>query len=218
MSPLYFGLFPIGHLALNPLERAYPPNPEIGAPTGITVLGGMEEIAPEHGDEIAQVNEAGERLIVTMELANRFPEAQIVFAGGKVALSPLDEIEFSVGPDLLRRLGLTETGLIVEDRSRTTAENAVLARDKVGDQADGSWVLVTSAWHVPRALGTFCAAGWRNLPPYPVDFRGGSVVKAISWNLAGNLGELNFGVKEWIGLLAYRITGRTQAFFPAGCS
>ncbi len=117
-----------------------------------------------------------------------------------------------------RRLGLPEERLIVEDRSRTTAENAVLALERIGGSHDGAWVLVTSAWHMPRSLGTFCAAGWRNLIPYPVDYRGGAFFGDIGWGLAGNLDKVNSGVKEWIGLLAYRLTGRTAAFFPEGCT
>jgi hypothetical protein len=70
---------------------------------------------------------------------------------------------------------------------------------------------------MPRALGTFCAAGWKNLVPYPTDYRGGKIRERIGWDLAGHLMDLNTGVKEWVGLLAYLMTGRTEAFFPAGC-
>lgn len=211
------GLFPIGNAILNPLERTYAVNPDVPAPVGIIVLGGMEEVAPEHGNNLAQVNAAGERLIVAIELASRFPEARVLYSGGRVALTPVAEGEFSVGPDILRRLGLPEARLIVEDRSRSTAENAALSREKVSDLEGGPWLLVTSAWHMPRSLGTFCAAGWQNLIPYPVDFRGGTVFDQIRWNLAENLSELNFGVKEWIGLLGYKLGGRTEVLFPRGC-
>ncbi len=215
---IFIGLLPIGNAVLTPLERSYPANPEVSNPAGIIVLGGMEELGPEYGGQLAQVNAAGERLIVAMELANRFPQVPILYSGGKVALTPAAADAFSVGPDILRRLGLPEERLIVEDRSRTTAENAVLALAKVTDQDERPWLLVTSAWHMPRALGTFCAAGWSNLIPYPVDFRGGSVFEEVRWNLAENLSDLNFGVKEWIGLLGYKVGGRIDAFFPEGCN
>ena len=212
------GLFPIGNLILNPLERAYPAGPEVNAPAGIIVLGGMEDQAPDYTGAIAQVNDAGERLIATLELANRFPDAIVLFSGGKVALRPAEEGDFSIGPDILRRLGLPEERLVIEDQSRTTAENAILALENIGQEHGGAWILVTSAWHMPRSLGTFCAAGWQNLIPYPVDYRGGPFIERIGWGLAGNLDKLNIGVKEWIGLLAYRLTGRTTAFFPEGCA
>jgi uncharacterized SAM-binding protein YcdF (DUF218 family) len=65
---------------------------------------------------------------------------------------------------------------------------------------------------MPRALGTFCAAGWHNLVPYPTDYRGGKIWDQMGWNLAENLTDLNIGVKEWVGLLAYRPHG---GVFPA---
>lgn len=214
---LLIGLLPIGNLLLTPLERGYPANTSVAAPAGIIVLGGMEEIPPPHAGYVAQVNGAGERIIETMELSLRFPEAKVLFAGGKTVLTPLQSGEFSIGPDLLRRLGLPDDRLIVEDRSRTTAENAVLSREIVPDQGTGNWLLVTSAWHMPRALGTFCAAGWRNLVPYPVDYRGGPLFDEMVWRPARHMQGLNLAVKEWIGLLAYRMTGRTQAFMPTRC-
>mgnify|MGYP000302136884 CR=1 FL=1 len=210
------GVFPVGNLILNPLERFYPANPQIEQPTGILVLGGAEGAAPEHATDMAQVNHAGDRLIATMHLARQFPDALVIYSGGKVAITPVAQGTFEVGPDILRQLGLPEDRLIVEGRSRTTAENAVQSRAFAPD-AMGTWVLVTSAYHMPRALGSFCAAGWRNLLPFPTDYRGGTFWDQIGWDLAGNLGELNVGVKEWIGLLAYRLTGRTEAFFPKDC-
>ncbi|MFX0543409.1 YdcF family protein [Roseovarius sp. S4756] len=211
------GVFPVGNLVLNPLERAYPARPTITDPAGILVLGGAEDAAPGYAGSVAQVNHAGDRLIVAIQLSRQFPDAVVFYSGGKVAITPVAEGAFELGPDILRQLGLSEKRLIVEGRSRTTAESAVLSRAMVPDR-EGPWILVTSASHMPRALGSFCAAGWRNLVPYPADYRGGKVWGRIEWNLAEHLDELNTGVKEWIGLLAYRITGRTETFFPEGCA
>ncbi|QJF51862.1 YdcF family protein [Roseobacter ponti] len=212
------GAVPVGNLVLNPLERAYPARPQVANPAGIIVLGGMEDLSPAYTGRMAQVNDAGERLIVATELARRFPEAVVLYSGGQLALAPVDKGAFEIGPDILRRLGLPENRLLVEGRSRSTAENATFSRALVPDQDERPWLLVTSAFHMPRALGSFCAAGWRNLTPWPVDYRGGELLENIGWDLAGHLHALNTGVKEWIGLLAYRQTGRTGSFFPDGCS
>jgi uncharacterized SAM-binding protein YcdF (DUF218 family) len=77
-------------------------------------------------------------------------------------------------------------------------------------------VIVTSAFHMPRAIATFCAAGWENLVPYPVDFRGTGRA-SLGWNFAERLALLNTGIKEWVGLVAYRATGRTVQLFARGC-
>ena len=132
-------------------------------------------------------------------------------------MTPARQGAFAIGPDVLRSLGLPETRLTVEDRSRTTAENAVLSRAMIPDDAPGPWVLVTSAYHMPRAMGSFCGAGWTNLIPYATDYRSDSFWTDIGWSPAENLHLLNTTVKEWIGLLAYRITGRLSAGFPAEC-
>ncbi|WP_223428984.1 YdcF family protein [Tateyamaria pelophila] len=214
---LCISIFPVGNLVLNPLERTYQSQPQLDAPTGIIVLGGAEDIGPDYTGRLAQVNHAGERLITTIELARQFPEAIVLYSGGKVAITPAKQGAFEVGPDILRQLGLPEDRLIIEGRSRSTAENAVLARAMVTDGGTGTWILITSASHMPRAMGSFCAAGWQNLIPYPTDYRGGAFWDQIGWSLAKNLVELNTGVKEWVGLLAYRITGRTEAIFPKNC-
>ena len=213
---LLIGFFPLGNLVMNPLERAFPPNPIITQPAGILILGGAEDIAPDYTGDRAQVNDAGDRLIAAMQLARQFPEAVVLYAGGKVAFSLVNEGVFEVGPDILRQLGLSEDRLIVEGRSRTTAENATFSRAIMAD-VEGPWILVTSAFHMPRAVGSFCAAGWRNLVPYPTDYRGGSFGDQVGWDLASNLTDLNTGVKEWGGLLAYRMTGRSSAIIPSGC-
>jgi len=214
---LCISVFPVGKLVLNPLERSYSANPRIDTPTGILVLGGAEDIAPEYAGSKAQVNHAGDRLIATIELARRFPEAVVLYSGGKFAITQTEEGTYEVGPDILRQLGLSEDRLIVEGRSRTTAENATLSRAMVSDGTTGTWILVTSASHMPRAMGSFCAAGWQDLLAYPTDYRGGTFWDQVGWNFAQNLDELNVGVKEWIGLLAYRITGRTESLFPENC-
>jgi len=82
---------------------------------------------------------------------------------------------------------------------------------------EGPWILVTSAFHMPRAVGSFCAAGWHTLVPYPTDYRGGSFWDQVGWDLADNLTDLNTGVTEWVGLLAYRVTGRSDGLTPGGC-
>jgi len=149
-------------------------------------------------------------------LAHQYPEAHVLFTGGTGAVFARADREVSVAEELLTGLGISRERLLLEGTARNTAENAsaawALAQPVVGE----AWILVTSASHMPRAIGAFCLAGWSVLP-YPVDFRTGRFTEGIGWDLSGHLGGLNRGVKEWIGLLAYWATGRTNAVLPEGC-
>ena len=69
---------------------------------------------------------------------------------------------------------------------------------------------------MPRSVGSFCAAGWRDMIPYPVDYRAADI-GGLSWSFAENLDLLNMAIKEWIGLVVYSLTGRTQALLPKNC-
>jgi uncharacterized SAM-binding protein YcdF (DUF218 family) len=78
------------------------------------------------------------------------------------------------------------------------------------DNVEGDWLLVTSAFHMRRAVASFCAAGWKNIIPWPTDYRTGGFTDRIGWNFAFNLDDLNIGVREWIGLAAYSLTRKTS--------
>jgi len=94
-----------------------------------------------------------------------------------------------------------------ESRSRTTYENAVFTAALPGVDKRRPWLLVTSAWHMPRALATFRAAGW-NVTPYPVDYRTGTRTPWTEYSLVDSLRRWGIALHEWAGLLAYRLAGR----------
>jgi uncharacterized SAM-binding protein YcdF (DUF218 family) len=104
----------------------------------------------------------------------------------------------------------------MEGRSRTTYENAAFTRPLIHPAPGERWLLVTSAYHMPRAMGVFRAQGL-NLEAYPVDWRtrGWADAKRPFLTLSGGLGRLDTAVHEWVGLIGYRLTGRTQELFPA---
>lgn len=213
---LGFGLLPLGNLLMLPLEQRFPAFAEDARPVdGIIVLGGA--ILPETSTRRGQlvVNSAGERLIAMADLARRFPQAQLVFSGGGGNVFE-DEIAEA---DVLARhaavLGLEPGRVQFENRSRTTAENASRTRELLGPRQGERWLLVTSAWHMPRAIGCFRAVG---LPveAYPVDYRTGGWSDARTLNSYSHAGLAlaDLAAKEWAGLLVYRLSGRTSALFP----
>ena len=205
-------LFPLGDALLAPLEARHPPAPDITGPVaGIVVLGGGEDPGAARRWGRPAVNEAGERFLEAIALARRFPEATVLFTGGSGALAGSELQEASLAGRILTSAGIAPERLLLEDRARNTAENARLSLELVqaqGGARQGTWLLVTSAFHMPRAVASFCAAGWREIVPWPVDFRSGPGPLAVSWDLAGHLARLDTAVKERVGLLAYRLTGR----------
>ena len=206
--------WPVAGPLYRPLEARFPPMPEVADPAGILVLGGAEEFGPRPG--LPQVNAAGERYVAAMALAARFPEAVVMFAGGEASLSGGTGRQADLSAEILRQGGVAPQRIVLENASRNTAENAsnALALRPPGTEA-GPWLLITSAWHMPRSVGAFCAAGWEGIVPWPTDFRGGRA--GLGWSFARNLEDLNIAAKEWVGLLGYRLTGRTDRLMPLGC-
>ena len=182
---------------------------------GIVVLGGVVDqfLSEARGQTV--IGGAVERITVSARLARQYPDARIVYSGGSGALGRQELKEASYVKPVFAQLGVTSSRLIIEDQSRNTAENATLTKELVKPAPEETWILVTSAFHMPRALGVFRRAGW-SVIPYPVDY---STEPDQGFRLTGSLmaGFISFGVslREWIGLVAYRLTDRTDAFFPA---
>ena len=163
------------------------------------------------------MNEAGDRFLTGIALARRYPEAQLVFTGGRGAVLSSGPAGATIAEQIFRQAGIPEHRLTLEAASRNTAENASRTRQVVDGGGQGPWVLVTSAFHMPRAVATFCAAGWQNVVPWPTDYRTGSLWAEIGWSLASHLETLNTGIKEWVGLLAYRLLGHTERLMDRRC-
>ena len=214
---LVIAVVPFGQLVMAPLERTFPARPSISAPTGILVLGGGEDTDRAAAWRQPLVNKAGDRFLAGIALARRFPEAQLVFTSGRADVLGTGPSGASVAGRIFEQAGIPRSRLTLEGKSRNTAENARRTRALLDGAGQGPWLLVTSAFHMPRAVATFCAAGWRNIVPWPTDYRTGTFWAGIGWNLAGNLEALNTGIKEWVGLLGYRFLGHTDRMMDRRC-
>lgn len=202
---------PVGDMALRPLETRYPPAPPLTSVDGIIVLGGGGNAGATRRTGVLQVNEAGDRFIAGHALARRFPQAQVLFTGGNGQLRSLitpGQPEASLAERFFIEMGLLPERLLLENQSRNTAENARLSLPIGGPEPGDTWVLVTSAFHMPRALASFEAAGWPALVPYPVDHRVPALRTILRFDPVGQIGRLNLALKEWVGTLAYRLTDR----------
>jgi uncharacterized SAM-binding protein YcdF (DUF218 family) len=208
---LLIGFLPLGDLLQRPLEDSFVTAPDLGAVDGIILLGGGEDVAASRASGRPQVGEGGDRYLATIALAHQHPDARVVFAGGSGRVRDLDGAavsEADVAQQILLAHGIGPERIILERRSRNTAENARLARDLAQPQDGERWVLVTSAFHMPRAMQSFEAVGWKTLVPYPVDHRSRSWSDGLGWNVDRNLLLLNTAVREWVGRAAYAVAGR----------
>jgi uncharacterized SAM-binding protein YcdF (DUF218 family) len=207
---------PLGNLLLYPLESRFPAwDPARGAPDGIIVLGGSVDTDLSAAHRTPVVSHAADRLFAPAGLARRYPNARIVFTGGTANLVETDSREADYSAPILESLGIAKDRLILDRDSRNTWENAIFTRQLVSPKPGERWLLVTSAFHMPRAMGIFREAGF-DVEAYPVDWRMGGRDDLLSFtNVGGDgLARTEVAVREWIGLVAYRLMGRTSELLP----
>lgn len=213
---LLCAIVPLGDWLAAPLENRFPPLREMPERVdGILLLGGAVDavLSLERGQ--VALNEAAERVTETVVLARRYPGARIVISGGDALLLPSGVTEASATRDLLLALGVSAERLVIEDASRNTWENAVFSYAAARPHPGETWLLVTSAMHMPRAVGCFRRAGW-SVHAYPVDYRTPpDIPLRLGFAFPAGLEIVNLVAKEWIGLATYRLLDRTDALFPA---
>ena len=213
---LVVGFLPVGKTMRAALENRIPiPRSLPERVDGIVVLGGVVDQFLSEARGQTAIGGAVERITVSARLAAQYPDARLAYSGGSGVLGRQELKEANYVKPIFAQLGVEASRLIIEDRSRNTAENATLTKELVKPAPEETWILVTSAFHMPRALGVFRRAGWPVIP-YPVDY---STEPDQGFRLTGSLmaGFIVFGasLREWIGLVAYRLMDRTDAYFPA---
>jgi uncharacterized SAM-binding protein YcdF (DUF218 family) len=214
---LVFGYSPAGNVLLLTLTERFPAWHSDGHdPDGIIILGGAIDSETTAARGALELNGAAERITAMLELARQFPKARILFTGGSGNLIERSVAEAPIAGDLLKRFGVAPDRITLESASRTTAENAAFSRDLVSPKPDQRWLLVTSAFHMPRSMAVFRAAGF-NVVAYPVDWRtkGWSDAAMPFDTLAFGLNRTDTAVHEWTGLIGYWLTGRSKQLLPS---
>lgn len=208
-------VLPIGAWLVTPLEERFPGrDPLPDRIDGLVVLGGAFHLGRSAARDRPELNEHAERMTAFAALARRYPEARLIFTGGSGRLLDTAPREADYARRLMADLGLEASRVTYERQSRNTMENARLTWEIAAPRPDERWLLVTSAFHMPRSVGAFRRAGWRVMP-YPVDYLGDGPGEAgLGFDLAGNLRLLSIALHEWIGLAAYRGLGWTDSLFP----
>jgi uncharacterized SAM-binding protein YcdF (DUF218 family) len=195
---------------MEPLEERFPAPARLpDRVAGIIVLGGVVETRQSNSIGQVSLNGRAERITAFVYLAKLYPEAKLVYSGGDGIKSEAENAK-----PLLVTLGIPEARLILETKSRDTQENAAFSRELVKPAAGETWILVTSANHMPRAMGTFRRLGW-TVVAYPVDYRQVGSDEALGSNLGGGLLLLNVSMGEWLSLAHYYIIGHIDRLLPA---
>jgi uncharacterized SAM-binding protein YcdF (DUF218 family) len=207
----------LGRLLLQPLENRYarpgamPASEEVA---GIIVLGGGFDGFVTVARGGFELGSSGDRFVEAVRLAGLYPKVPVVVSGGEAALIGNAEGDASIAPRFFSALGVAPDRLILEDRSMNTYENAVFTEAILPAAAEGSkWLLVTSAYHMPRSVGAFRKQGVPIIP-WPADYRtsGEETFRLGRNNPAAAMGEISDALREWLGLLVYRMTGRIGGY------
>ena len=210
------GFSPLGNALIIPLEGRFPVwDAARGAPDGVVALGGAVTPDVTAARNEPALNEAAERMTAVVELARRYPAARIVFSGGDAGFGYGGGNESEAALRLFERMGIPPGRILTEDKSRNTVENAVFSKRLAAPKPGERWILVTSGYHMPRAVGVFRQAGFP-VEAYPVDWRtrGADDVMRPFATLGDGLRRTDTAMREWVGLVAYWLTGKSSELFP----
>lgn len=209
-----FGVLPLGHNLLVLLESLYPPfEAKAGEKVeGILLLGGAVEtrIDPVHG--LPQLNDHADRIVEFVRLARLYPDARLLVSGGTAEVTGAGPSEAALMAPLLETLGLEDRAVLYEKASRNTYENAILSKRLVKSQSGARWILVTSAFHMPRSVAVFESADW-SVVAAPADYKTNGRFEIIPRRLdvLRAMEESTVAIKEIIGLAAYRMSGKISS-------
>ncbi len=212
---LILSVLQFDQIMLLPLENRFPiPDPLPKSVEGIIVLGGAENARISHARDQVVLLDAAERLTTFVGLSRLYPAAKLVFAGGAGALNEQSFKGADTARKLFEQLGLHSSRVQFESNSRNTFENAKNAFELVKPKKGERWILITSAWHMPRAVGVFRKIGWPVIP-YPVDFAtSGKMEYGLDFYGLSATFSATQVLREWVGIVAYWYMGRTSALFP----
>jgi uncharacterized SAM-binding protein YcdF (DUF218 family) len=211
---LAFAVLPLGSWMIRPLETRFPmPDPMPAHVDGIIVLGGAISVDRSIAWRRPVLNDAAERMTTFIAMAHRYRNARLLFTGGNADPFHPKASEAQIAGHMFDELGMKDRNIIYEARSRNTHENALYSRRLVNPRPGETWLLVTTAADLPRAVGCFRAVDWPviAIPSNYRSFRRGSDLLP---GLVEGFRSADWAMHEWIGLLYYRLRGWTPTLFP----
>jgi uncharacterized SAM-binding protein YcdF (DUF218 family) len=206
--------YPVGDWIIQPLEQRFSQPAQLPAQIdGIIILGGGEDLKRSLSWNVAELGLGGDRYIAAKKLADIYPFAPVIFSGGSGSIQLQNTgAEGHIAQQIFNDLGLLPSRLILESESRNTYENFRNLQPLL--KPDGTYLLITSAFHMPRSVGIARKQGVHVIP-YPVDYRSNSAeLRQIDFDFYDHLKALEPGWREWIGLSVYFFSGKTASWFP----
>ncbi len=207
-------VFPVGDWMLLPLENHFPPvKPD--HVDGIILLGGDENPLLTEARDVPSVRSSASRYIAFTALAHEYPQAKLIYTGGSAFMTHVSDMsDADVAKKVLLALGLSQDRITFEDKSRNTYENAKFAAAIVHPKPQQKWLLVTSAYHMPRSIGCFRKIGW-DVYPAPADYIStGKLTSEVHFNLVEHLLGMTAAIHEYTGLIAYWMMGYISSPWP----
>lgn len=205
------GWEPLPDALLRNLENKHPgpkADSSLSAYVGVVVLGGaLEPSYVMQGNQQPALNSGAERMTVPVGLQRQFPHLRLLFTGGEGELFTQGMSEAERAKIFFDSLGVPQRSVVYESKSRTTFENATLSAGLPSIYPSQPWLLLTSAYHMPRAYAAFTKAGW-NVTPYPVDFQSGEATPWTQYSMAAGARKWKLALHEIFGLWAYKLLGR----------
>ena len=208
------GAIPTGAFLIYQLEKNYYNQASLpNKIDGILILSGATRPYLTKVHNQVTIKSSGERLIESVVLIKKYPKAKVIFSGGSGTILDYEFTQAEAAKIFYQNLGINLYRINFEDKSRNTYENILFSKNIANPQVGENWVLITSAFHLKRAINISAKISW-NLIPYPTDF---NQPKKFNWkfeyNLLNNLVLFRQASHEWLGIIAYYLLGRTSKIF-----
>ena len=199
----------VAHVAIRSLEAEYPRRTAVPDVQAMVVLAGGIRTPGDRLTDAELRPDSITRTVCAAALARRDPVPLVVLSGGRVDPDQTGPTPAVLMRELIEALGVPSASLRTETRSRTTFENASETWRLLQSLGVRRIVLVTDAFHLPRAVRVFEAQGFE-VTPWGCNYRAGDFpLDPLDWLPSASAAQaLHAAVHEWVGLLWYWITGR----------
>jgi uncharacterized SAM-binding protein YcdF (DUF218 family) len=204
-----------GAWALQQLEARYPRAALPAELPCIIVLGGAFDLEVTAGRGGFEMNQSADRFIEAARLARLHPEAKILVSGGDGSFSARYKGDADLSADFFSAMGIDPARLIRETASRNTEENVIGSKAILDRNGLSNCLLITSAYHMPRAKALFDHAGVTVIP-WATDYRSsGRVRLGLDFTQPTLNSQLaSTAAREWLALAVAHWRGETATWVP----